>query len=214
MSLQKHFESYRASLRKDSLEECEAYSRNIKTQTPEKYPTIFSYLSMLMENLKIAVAKEHESQYWTYITTHQKAMITLFERMAFEMVWDNENPESDILLALAKEYGWKWYKFCRTSMKISCKIAEEPMEIFVIPRYSCAFEDVWSKNAIVFDADEMSLIESEEGKKQGKEIIDYKRMSTKIRHKIMSIPVVGVPVSDINNSVMVRDWSLSLRCMV
>jgi hypothetical protein len=214
MSLEKHFGSYRASLRRDSLEECELYSRNMKTQTPEKYPTIFSYLSMLMENLKIAVAKEHEPQYWTYIVTHQRAMITLFERMAFEAVWDNEKPDPDVLMALAAEYGWKWYKFCRASIKISCTISGEPTEIFVIPRYSCAFEDVWSKHAIVFDADEMALLESENGKKFGKEILNYKREKSQRRHKIMSIPIAGVPITDINNSVEVRDWSLSLRCMV
>jgi hypothetical protein len=213
MDFRAHFESYRDSLKQDLFVECEEYAKRTVTADPKKYPTVYSYLSLTLSSVKKAIEEGNLEAYRGWLKHHQKAMLSLLERMADEILWGQDSVDVTQYGLLIKEKGWNWYKFCRKSVRLQMKIADVSTTVDVIPRYSEAFKDSWGKlGRIVFDANEMQLLSHQKTKELSQQILEMKKENPAIK----LVKVIGDKdpvlrkIPDLNTSEVVYDWSLNL----
>ena len=118
MDLQKHYESYIASLREDALEHYEQYAKDSPTKYPAQWPTIFDYISDLVPIIRGAIANGDSMRYLDALKKHQFAMVSLFSKMVMELIWDCRDAHAeDLLKELSAGWRGNWVKFHNENYK-------------------------------------------------------------------------------------------------
>jgi len=223
MDLNKHFQTYRASLGKDALDGCQQFAKNAPTAQPESYPTVHDYLNLALNNVRTAVDANNVDEYKIWISRHRSGMVALFEKMVDGAVRSIEGTPVLILYTLIHDKGWNWFKFCPASLTVSMtlhKEVPERVDVHWIPRYVTKFEQHWAnKPGVAFDADELSQFWSLKGSDNPARVthpaIEFKLKTP--GQKLVRVDVnekggAGYykPISKVNSDDTVVDWSLPL----
>lgn len=222
MNLSKHFESYRASLRKDALDGFDEYASIVGTAKPDRFPKVIDYLKYAFQCTSSAVKSVDEQGYKAWVVRHQEAMIALFDRMVGDHLWDYENTTPEDLFDMIQRLGWNWYKFCRLPILFKLRTGlnggpDKLLDMVFIPRYAPEFKNKWgAKDLIVLDADEGSIFfDGTKTPKFTHPVIEFKMAHP--GQKLLRVDVAGKenqcyykPVAAINDADVVVDWSLPL----
>lgn len=222
MDLNKHFQTYRASLGKDALEGCVEYTKSVPTAQPEIYPTVYDYLHVALNNVRESVFKNNESEYRLWIGRHQTGMVAIFERMVRAAL--PETLTKHAILDLIRDKGWNWFKFNPASVTIDLnlgKTAPEMVTLCWVPRYSKKFSEHWNtSSAVPFDADELEqfwILMDDETTPQRltQPAIEFKKRNP--GQKLISLSTregtnIGLykPIGLVNSDNTVVDWTLPL----
>jgi hypothetical protein len=219
MDTLKHFELYRASLKKDALEGFDDYAGTIPTAKPDLYPKTIDYLKHAFSHTSAAAHEQREPDYRAWVARHQGAMLALFDRMVEDLLWDYHCTTERDLLDLIQNHGWNWFKFCRMAFIVKLKVAlggppERLVDIVFIPRYSPEFKKHWAaKGSVVLDADEAKFFFSE----KKNPTLTHPVMLFKLDNpgqKLLRVTSQNQcfykPVDELNGPDTVVDWSLPL----
>jgi len=188
MNIKNHFESYRASLKRDVLDGYVEVANTTPTKLPDIYPHISDYLRKATSMTKEAITKGCVDTYRKWLLGHQKCMLKLFSKMV-------EDEEHDNLFALIQRRGWKWFKFSNSIIELD--------KAYWIPRYGEEFVEYWySDKKPCYDADELSIIVA---RNKDKSFFEKKSKACK-RLDPAKDPTY---LCNINN-IIVRDWAVKI----
>lgn len=210
MNLSEHFNSYRQSVLKDSLEDSTWYAQQRATKNPAAWPTAYDYTTYVLGDIKLAIERGNEANYKIFLQRHQQAMIALFEAMVEEELWGYSNLKGEDLLRLIDNRGPKWFKFSKHSITMKLRLADgAEHQMTWVPRYSEAFARLWREPAghLVFDADELYLLRS-----CGKDMLKVRQNFPGMKAFLLTpggSTTVSKTVESINKD-QVRDWTLPL----
>lgn len=224
----KHFESYRWSLAKVSLEGAEIYAKTVATKRPDEYPTIYDYLKHILTKTKDALFEADQDLYYDYLKKHQFGMIQLFEKMVEERLWGYEHAVYDDYSKMINQWGYNWFKFSKLydeGKKVSgleCNLKDfDRKEVILIPRYLS--EQPEKQEHVILDSDELrGLNLLKEVKNFDELLICILKMKIKEPNLKVHIPedfkIEGIvePASvlckldDLNDWLRVREWTLPL----
>lgn len=205
MTLEEHFQLYRAAIKEGALEGYEDFAHKTPTKTPQTYPTIYDYIKTLTQAVLGAAQNYDHRAYWEFLHRHQFAMIQLFSKMVEQLLWGYDGIEVKTLMLLIDEYGWDWFKFNQKSMVVKLKSGDT---ILVIPRYDTRFFD---KGAVCLDADEMRILAESSGDLL--KVIGIKRQKDDLVkvYEVSESFVSMEPVESFNTGSQIRDWTLPLE---
>lgn len=210
MDLKEHFAAYLQALSSEALDGCEDYSKSVITQNPEKFPTIYNYISWIKYVARNAVRANCFDTYSTYIKRHQFAMIALFERMVSDLMWDYAGSTPKDILDLAHERGWNWFKFSKRPLKIPLVVDGMGVVITLIPRYSEALAERWQEpGRVMFDANEWSYILRRKDPSYSLAVIHAKIKQHSSKLDLTQQNPGLYPLGDLNRGRVV-DWTLPL----
>jgi len=205
MTLEEHFQLYRAALKEGALEGYEEFARKTPTKNPQTYPTIYDYVKTLTQAVLGASQNYDHRAYWEFLRRHQFAMIQLFSTMVEQLLWGYDGVEVDTLLKLVEEYGWDWFKFNQKSMVVTLKSGDT---VLIIPRY---YIKIYERGAVCLDADEMRIL-GEGGGDIHKVIGIKKQRGDLVKVYGVSESFVSMEfVESFNTSTQIRDWTLPLE---
>jgi hypothetical protein len=201
MDLKNHYESYRASLHRDSLEGFVDYAKAAPTGDPKRWPNTYDYISDIVVRLQHAVGSGDDHKYKELVQCHREAMLMLFEKMVSDFSKTFEHDEDKILKVVDR--GWNWYKFSRGIVRFDNHVW--------IPRYCAHFDTEINGDKPVFSANEMKvLLERKPYRTIADAILENKK---KQRFYVLDISKFGAvtarPLSQINTP-LVTDWTMEL----
>lgn len=212
MNLVEHYGSYKKSFKKDAPGEYVEYAKAVEYRDQKLHKTEYDNVSNLVYNINLMIELNNEDGYFRFLKKHQYEVLRLFDRMVEEVIFGYDGCTDKTMLNLIKTYGWNWFKFARKSVTITAK---DGSTVFVVPRYTEEFEDIWRSGKFCLDANEMTFISNPD---------DYS--SIKTTKSLMSDRILKIvdkrvdpegmfhfEMSDINNinDSLVYDWVLSLR---
>lgn len=212
MDLKKHYESYRAAVLRDALDEGSWYAKQIKVG-PTK-TTVYDWLSGQVAMIKEAVSAGREEQYRFYLVQHQKAMIDLYEAMVKDYLWDYKNVTPQQVLDLIDEQGTNWFKFSQCTFRCKVTLKEDPrgdysLPMLWTPRYTTAAMSFAASGGIVFDADELHLLSKHLDKAKAAFAAKTATPSVKFTDATDRV-FIGCHPREINSDIKVQDWTAPL----
>lgn len=212
MNIASHFESYRASLKRDALEGFDEYATIVATAKPDAYPKVIDYLKHAFSRTASAVQSGVEAEYRIWVERHQGAMVALFDRMVEDELWDYRGTTAKDLMDLITNRGWHWFKFCRKSLCFTMSgIVEGKLDVVFIPRYAESFRKEWAaaEGRVVFDAAEgRYLFGEKKGPDYTHPIIHHKLKNP--GHRLVDGAPTYRSAEQVNTPEAVIDWSLPL----
>ncbi|NDC22607.1 MAG: hypothetical protein EB120_13990 [Proteobacteria bacterium] len=201
MNLHDHFESYRDSVSRDSL--------NGFVDFAKKLPPFDGYLRHLVGAIQKAVLDKDIKAYRENVLLHQEAAIDLFEMMVRQDLGlphpEASKEEAQSVLKntlgdiLAK--GWNWFKF-------------SPLVVHMtnhtwIPRYSDKYEKEW-RTMPCLNSDELRVVlETKPAPQIINSVFETKKQRPHIITNIDHGKINSVEMNKINDGV-VRDWTMEL----
>lgn len=218
MNIAEHFQLYRAQLKVESLPGCVEYAKQKVTAKPEAFATAYDYLLMAMGRLRDIVAVDDRQGYAEWLPRHQYAMVSIFEEMVAESLWDYRQIDAESLLRLIDTEGLGWFKFSAKSLEFKLDLGGKKVDLILVPRYDQKYQKTWGRDGVaVFDANEAAAVFSGRSLEPGKtskvalEVVAFKLSLP--RHKVVRIEG-GVashkPVAKLNKEGGVDDWTLPL----
>jgi hypothetical protein len=207
MNLKEHFETYRGLVKNDMLGGCIDFARILPTLNPAMYPSVYDYLSFVVQKAAEAVEGNDITTYKDCLTNHQKAMLKLLRTY----VAKEENGKGVSTLVGARPEGWTWFKFGKEHITFKWHHESYPSfdpYVAIIPLYSDP--DRWEcPGAAIFDADEYCMLAALKTPELAVRAIRFK-----VAHfwqKIIKIDpeIVALPIDRINTGGL-RDWTQPL----
>lgn len=209
MNLIKHYDSYRAAVLRDALDEGSWYAKQIKTT--QGLP-VYDWLSTKVEDIQNCARLGLDSQYRVAVESHQTGLIALYEAMVADHLWDYRNPTPQQLLDLIDEQGTNWFKFARRHLKIPTTMPDGSVKAMVwIPRYVFPWLAIATSgpDIVAFDADELQFM-------RGHMDLARDMFRFKLQYptqKIFGAEGTGFSVAKpwlCNTETVVRDWTAPL----
>ena len=159
--MKEHLESYWLSVKNATPDGAREYSQVTPTKDPEKYPTVYDFLTTVIRAASEAAAAGDEAAYRHWLTGHQEVMIKLHEKRVKELLEPYGEQDEGLIFDFIKEKGWDWFKFYDRCLVMDYTMneggAEYPMAW--IPRYLPKFKQYWEGGGyLCFDADELKFI--------------------------------------------------------
>lgn len=196
-SLIRHYASYKESLLRDLLPGCDDYARRIDNPLGLTiYPTHHDYLENLGLDIYSAVEDSSIEMYLGAITRHKRALVWLLESMVHSKLGDTPSVEAIL-------QSWELFRFSRS--KGALIKFKEGLEIHVIPYYGEFCKDLWDSKDMVFDVDEVLLLEGMDWEMQKNFLL--KKTGLK-QTKLMSRDGDPTSLKEVNTPYNVGDWKL------
>jgi hypothetical protein len=136
MDLKEHYESYRASVRKDIPDGAQEYAKIIRLADGQ---LLSDWLRKEVIILSDCINIRDTAGYRSHLVAHQEAMIGLLERYTSTLKFTG--------LDLIEKHGWRAFRFS----KVSILLHGDKPQVW-IPRYPTAIQEV------CFDAIEMGFL--------------------------------------------------------
>ena len=201
MSLVQHYESYKASVSRDALPAFADYAKSRATADPELWPTVYDFLTHAVSMIKKAAVANDVQTYGDWLTSHQGAMIQLFEHMVNDEVKKYQTPDEAALALLEK--GWNWFKFSRITVNFTSHVW--------IPRYSKQLMSAIEGTLPCYTADEMRVIlAAKPAPVIMSAIAEQKKQTRCVITEITPNGQIGCFSVKYANSPFVREWTLQL----
>jgi hypothetical protein len=201
-TLRDHFATYCKSLYKDVLTGYKEYAQATTPTDTTSYKTFYDYLEILKEDIFRNIEDSSFDGYLNGIYKFSHSILNLMKKM----VGDELRSGKTVIDLLDEDSGWA--KFRYSSVKtadITFKEIFDARRIHVIPYYGDYNRDVWETLDLVFDVDEISLLEGLDWDKQ-KEFLS--RKLGVIKHKIMGVDMAPTPLREVNLFHSIGDWKL------
>jgi len=208
MNLRHHFGGYRRHLSSTALHGCEAYAKSLETKDMKTFPTAASFLAYQLGQMQDGVDQMNPSKYCSAVKAHQRGMLCLFRAMVKDELWDFRMLKANCLLRMAKERGWLWFRYAPVVLEADLDFADDGKEsISVVPTYGEEFSSTWRSGKIVFDAQELEILNRLKNLDLNKQVLLRKKQNPS--SKFLEDGTFS-STDEINSQSEIIDWALPL----
>ena len=208
MELEKHFESYRDSIRKTAIVGIEDYAKTRKLKG--EFDTAYHYLKDCLQHIKKTVKNNYSDSYKKWLRAHQAALISLHEEFVKQHI---QVIDQVATFDLIYEKGWKYFKYLRHKLVVGLVYPDgTKASMQWTPRYSAPI----TGEPAALDADELSHLFYIKNPALTQRVLEFKA-GAGVPLKINPFALSGggspsdrlVPVKCYNEGA-VNDWTLDL----
>lgn len=208
MDLQKHYETYRNSVRQDDLGGISQYI--IKMEGPQGYSSMSEFVKHSKLQIDKAIDGNREDYYIPWLKAHQQALLTVFCKKTAEEIDERAKKITAgsatfainmTALNLVHERDWRWFKFSPIPLEWETMVW--------IPRYSKGMRKQFVGKKSCWDADELGLIFTHKPSPNWvKEMQQIKRKKA-IKIFQRGENLIALDVHNLNKT-FVEDWTVEL----
>lgn len=219
LKLQRHYESYGASVRASLPDTYDAFAKATPTEVPERFPTIFDFLAYAASHVKSAIDLGDEAHYQHTLKVHQKALLHMCLTMVERELALLGEPSSESLMKLLNGKGYLWYRYCPLSVTFDMRRPDgTPRSVAILPRYDEALVARVPEGCEYMDGEEAEAIRKAQDPVFADALFAAKRGTAEGHWKLLPsdapsisphAQVVIAPWQTFNAG-LVRDWTLPL----